>query len=98
MIAIKLIDLRKASMSIPGLFQAIVEAGKFSGDHVELEREAFDKVNQKFFNGVRLGSLTHKAINPIATVLDFALGTNLAGCGDCASREIRLNTLTTTFP
>lgn len=94
MLAIKLADLRKASMRTPGLFQAAIEAGKLCGDHVQIEREAFDKLNDRFFNGIKIGSLMHKALAVPVSLIDAALGTDFQDCGHCAIREMKMNGLT----
>lgn len=93
MLHIKLTDLRKASMGTPGLFQAAMEAGQLRGDHLEISREAFDQLNDKFFHGIKVGSLVHAAFAKPVKLIDAVLGTDLANCGDCAVREIKLNQL-----
>ena len=39
----------------------------------------------------RYGDAVHEIAHPIATVLDNALGTDLAHCGGCAERRERWN-------
>jgi len=38
-----------------------------------------------------LGDLIHAVAQPIATVIDKAVGTNLKTCGACAKRREKLN-------
>lgn len=81
-------------MERPGMFDAFLSAGALEGGVVDISRENFDAIQEKYFKGPRLGAVIHGLLAPAVAVVDEVLGTKLGDCGDCGMRELRLNDVT----
>jgi hypothetical protein len=82
----------KVAMNHPGMWDDFLEAGRLDDtkQYLELERGRFDAINRKYFDG-GLGTLLHEVLGPAVALLDSVLGTQLADCGGCGERELKMN-------
>ena len=92
---LRLKEIRDAAMSKPGLFGQLLAAGEVSADQVTLQigREAFDAIMARHYGRGAMGNVLHELIQPVARLIDKAAQTQLADCGRCAERQIKLNNL-----
>jgi hypothetical protein len=89
---LRLREVRKACMGVPGLWDELLSRGKVLPDSLlEISREEFDSINQRYFGRAALGNLVHEVIKPVAAAADAVLGTGLQDCGVCGERQLRLN-------
>lgn len=90
---LKLSEVRDLCLKTPGLWQDFLAAGKRSkcGRFLTIERDDLDQINERRFKGPKLGTRLHDIIAPLARIVDRVAGSDLAGCAECAKREIKLN-------
>lgn len=93
MIQLRLAKVRKACMAKPGLWTDFLAAGQIAGEHLQISREDFDRLQAKWFPG-GLGNIVHEALAPIVQVADFILKTDIQGCSGCAERQMGINRIT----
>ncbi|HWX18767.1 MAG TPA: hypothetical protein VN578_02565 [Candidatus Binatia bacterium] len=87
-------ELCKVSRGRDGMFQAFLACSELRGDRLALRRDDFDRLQKEHLGGLLLGTAIHKAIAPAVAALDGVAGTNLADCGGCSERELKLNAAT----
>lgn len=87
-------DVRKVCMDYPGMWDDFWRAGKRDGDCIELSRGAFNEINNKYLHGPKLGTALHLVLQPVAKIIDAAVGTRLQECGECGGRELKANAAT----
>jgi hypothetical protein len=82
----------KVAMKHPGMWDDFLRASSLdaTGQYLEIGRGAFDKINRQYFDG-GLGTLLHEVLGPFVAAADAILGTNLADCGGCGERELKIN-------
>lgn len=90
---IRLSILRDVAMSRPGMWSDFMAVGRIAGTFLEISRADFDALQVKWFPGLALGTAIHDALKPIVRAVDRMAGTNLANCGGCAERQMRLNAM-----
>jgi hypothetical protein len=87
-------EVRSIAMSRPGMWQDFLAVGKLAGDQLEISREDFDRLQEKWFPGLALGTVVHEALKPVVKIVDAVLGTDLKNCGGCAERQMKMNAAT----
>ena len=85
-----------SAKSFEGLVQNVIELRSNKAlavpDHLRqlVEDQVCDRAGSGFCRP-GLGDAVHAVAQPIARVLDKALGTNIKGCSACAGRRAKLN-------
>lgn len=87
----------KASSRPEGYIEDVLSQGVVEGDFLIIDPPKYKLLLDKYANTYATssikgaGDVVYKVAQPIAKVLDKALGTNIAGCGGCKKRREWLN-------
>ena len=87
---VRLKAVREVAMNHPGMMDSFLAVSQIEGQDLVLSRADFENINRKYLAG-NVGTLIHEVAQPIAAALDAVLGTNLANCGACGGRELKMN-------
>lgn len=92
---IRITEIRLACMDRPGMFDAFLSQSKIHPDKqaLDISRADFDAIMAKHCPG-GLGNVIHEVLKPVVKVVDKVAGTDLANCGGCAERQLRMNAAT----
>lgn len=104
---LRISKIEEAAKTRPeGYLENVLSRGVVGGEWLEISEEELAKLRLKYrpaaapyppeieaersgFQG--LGDVVHAVAHPVATVLDWATGSNLSSCGACAKRREELN-------
>lgn len=91
---IPLADLFAVAMTRPGMKDDFLASGEIDGIHLTMERTEFDRLQEKWFPGVKLGTMIHNAIVETIGVFSSDAASKAEDCGGCAGRELKINAAT----
>lgn len=90
---ISLKKVRSASMNHPGMVSDFLRLGSvIDGSRLDISRADFDAIMAKHCPG-GLGNVIHEVLKPAVVVVDRVAGTDMANCGGCAERQLRMNAI-----
>lgn len=76
----------------PGYYDNVLRRGRLRDGRIELSEWQYFLLRLKY-SRPGLGDLVALVAQPVARMLDFSLGTKLAGCQACSKRRQKLNNI-----